>query len=324
MIDWPVFWSDCHGRWRDILINLGMDAKHFEDVHGACPWCGGKDRWHWHEDKQAAFCNQCCGGKKRQDGWDLAKRFTGETDNNKLAERIKPLVGSAPPPGAKPKDPEERKEYMKKIWKESHPFEPGDPVGLYLQRRCGPLADIIEVDGIRIHPNLLHTPSKTFHPTLLAPMGVSRPYGGIMRIYLAKDGHKADVQPAKMAFGDWGHVCLQRIALGTLGIAEGMETALAASQIFHHPFWATGKAGMQTFEPPPGVNHLFIAGDNDTDTSWTGQATAYALANRLSNQVKYPGLKIEVAIPSAKGFDWCDEWGELRYLKEERKGIQEF
>ena len=48
MIDWPVFWSDCHGRWRDILINLGMDAKHFEDVHGACPWCGGKDRWHWH------------------------------------------------------------------------------------------------------------------------------------------------------------------------------------------------------------------------------------------------------------------------------------
>ncbi|MEQ4936799.1 DUF927 domain-containing protein [Proteus terrae] len=63
------------GRWLYILANLGITVPD-NHKHGACPKCGGKDRFRF-DDKNGKgtwFCNQCGHG----DGLDLVKLVTGK------------------------------------------------------------------------------------------------------------------------------------------------------------------------------------------------------------------------------------------------------
>ena len=85
-----------------------------------------------------------------------------------------------------------------------------------------------------------------------------------------------------------------------IGIAEGIETALAASVLFCKPVWSCISAGgVESFEPPAGVLSVTVFADNDEN--FTGQAAAYALARRLSLR----GLQVAVKVPPMVG-DWCD------------------
>jgi putative DNA primase/helicase len=91
-----------------------------------------------------------------------------------------------------------------------------------------------------------------------------------------------------------------------LGVAEGIETALAAWQLSEHPepIWSCINAGqLEKFEPPEGVDILSIYGDNDK--TFTGQAAAYALGKRLSNRVN--PVRCRVLIPTVEGWDWNDK-----------------
>lgn len=70
----------------------------------------------------------------------------------------------------------------------------------------------------------------------------------------------------------------------TLGIAEGIETALSAAQIYGCNVWSTINSGnMKKFKAPLGVNHLIIFADNDKNG--TGLAAAMTCGNKniLSN-----------------------------------------
>lgn len=65
----------------------------------------------------------------------------------------------------------------------------------------------------------------------------------------------------------------------TLGIAEGIETALSAYQIYKVNTWATMTANfMKKFRVPAGVKHLIIFADRD-ENSATGLAAAYECAH---------------------------------------------
>lgn len=65
----------------------------------------------------------------------------------------------------------------------------------------------------------------------------------------------------------------------TLGIAEGIETALSAHQIYNVNTWATMTANfMKKFRVPAGVKHLIIFADRD-EHSATGLAAAYECAH---------------------------------------------
>lgn len=87
-----------------------------------------------------------------------------------------------------------------------------------------------------------------------------------------------------------------------MGIAEGIETALAASDRFELPVWAALNANLLAeWEPPFGVTEVAIFGDNDTN--FTGQAAAYQLARRLARK----NITASVHIPSQIGTDWADE-----------------
>jgi putative DNA primase/helicase len=82
-----------------------------------------------------------------------------------------------------------------------------------------------------------------------------------------------------------------------IGIAEGIETAISAYELFGTPTWAAISAtGVETFQPPVSVTKVIIYADHDT----AGIKAAGILADRLRS-------KVEIKIPPRPGTDWLDE-----------------
>ena len=90
-----------------------------------------------------------------------------------------------------------------------------------------------------------------------------------------------------------------KVAVGFLGVAEGVVTALAAQELFGIPFVATlGTGGMKDLVLPDSVESLLIAADHDEYGQ--GQSAARALARR------YAHLNPRVVMPSSVGKDFAD------------------
>src|SRR5262249_11039122 len=143
------------------------------------------------------------------------------------------------------------------------------------------------------------------HPCILAP--VVGPDGGLRTVARIYD---APVEPRKKFLGPVGtnpQVRLFDELDEELGIAEGIETAVACFQLFNVPTWAAlNDTGLANFKPPAGVRRLHIFGDRDA--SFAGQAATYALAKRL----KTAGLIVEDRLPDTVGVDWLDELNTQR------------
>ncbi len=94
-------------------------------------------------------------------------------------------------------------------------------------------------------------------------------------------------------------VRLYRITGGSMGIAEGLETAIAASVLHDNmPVWsALNTTLLSKFTPPAGVDRLIAFTDNDLP----GMKAAAALLERLQGQVR-----VEVRTPPAPHKDFND------------------
>ena len=93
-----------------------------------------------------------------------------------------------------------------------------------------------------------------------------------------------------------------------MGVAEGIETAIACTEYFDVPTWASISAGgMESFEPPTGIKRVLVFGDNDPN--FVGQKAAFVLANRLALDPAL-NLVLEVSIPPVPGADWLDMLNE--------------
>lgn len=290
------------GKWPGLLLGFGLTERQLSGRHCPCPACGGNDRFRF-DDKDGRgtwFCSHCGAG----DGVSMLMLLKG-WDFKTAAREIEQAAGVIPV-GEKPKQRGEadKVEKLRRVWSEARPLQVGDEVMRYLAGR-GLSVDRFP-DSIRLHPALSYFDGETFvgkFPAMVARVvGLDCSGLTLHRTYL-QDGRKALVESAKKLMPgkaiSGGAVRLSPTG-SCLGIAEGIETALAASELFGLPVWSCISAhGIESFEPPAGIDRMIIFADNDA--SFTGQRAAYAAAFRLTQR----GIKVDVRIPDMPG-DWLD------------------
>lgn len=294
------------GKWRGILLHLGVPSEALRDKHGPCPLCGGEDRFRFdNKDGRGTYiCNQCGAG----DGMKLAVEFTGRPFAEVAAE-VDGILGNVRPDAA-PRPPmtaDQRAQALRAVWTQTQPVKPDDLVHAYLASRG--IEELIYPPALRFGPALRDGEGGT-RPCMVALVGAWGQKPTTMhRTFLKPDGSgKAEMaSPRKLMPGELPEgACVQLsewTCSGTLGIAEGIETAMSASAVFDVPCWAALNATMlEKWMPPPGCEEVAIFGDNDT--MFGGQAAAYRLAHRLS--VK--GFSVTVTLPPNPGEDWNDIW----------------
>jgi putative DNA primase/helicase len=288
-------------KWKGILLQLEVDRSHLTGKHVSCPICGGRDRFRF--DNKGGngtwICNQCGAGT----GMDLLMQAKG-WDFRTAAQEVDRILGNvSDDPTPKPAMPEaDRRRLMNALWTGAKPIEVDDPAGWYLTSR---------VAGWRNCPDLRFAdaapvPGGGKSPAMLALVrdAVTGAPATIHRTFLTAEGAKAAMDnPRAMMPGDLPEAVSVRLAEAgeVLGIAEGIETALAAQVKFGVPCHAALTAGfLAKWQPPEGVTKVIVFGD--ADGNYTGQAAAYTLAHRLSRK-----LQVEVRIPGQFGTDWADE-----------------
>lgn len=289
------------GRWRGILHSLGMDERSLSGKHGPCPLCGGRDRFRFddRDGRGSYFCSGCGAG----DGVKLAMAITGQTFKD-TAQQIERLAGVVQPTAAKPdRTDDDKLAALRRVWRESKPIQRGDEACAYLAGRGLRLHDLPE--AVRVHTGLRYRDGDVVGTYAAMLATVTAPDGravSLHRTYL-QDGRKAPVtSPKKLMQGlPLPGAAIRLTAVSeVLGIAEGIETALAASELFELPVWSCISAqGIESFEPPAGVREVIVFADNDAN--FAGQAAAYRAAHRL----KLRGFGVEVVVPPEPG-DWLD------------------
>jgi phage/plasmid primase-like uncharacterized protein len=185
-------------------------------------------------------------------------------------------------------------------WQEAKPAK-GTIVETYLHGRgCG-LDPILGADVIRFHPCCpfgglqvpvmlaLITDAITgepigLHRTAVDDCGTDKRYGKFSK---------------KMLGVARGGVVRLHPPSAHLAIAEGVETALSAAQVFGVTVWATTSAGgIAAFPVLKGVKRLTVFADNDEP----GMAAAATCCRRYNAA----GIDAEIRHPSKPGTDWND------------------
>ena len=292
------------GRWKAILLSVGIPPRALTGTHTACPACGGKDRFRF-DDKGGSgsfYCNGCGPGN----GIELIKRVLRLAYPEALA-LAKTQAGTAAmvvPRAVRPANAWQKRVLSE--WDRAHKLDGRDPASLYLDRRG--LTGLLRSSELRYHPRARYaekgsTPS--YHPALIARfVSPDRETTTHHLTFLTDDGHKADVPKVRLLapvpIPAGGAVRLASSA-AVMGIAEGLETALSASKIFGIPVWAAlNTANLVKWEPPALATRVIVFGD--CDVNYAGQHKAFALANSLHAKK----FEVEVQIPPDPGTDWND------------------
>lgn len=289
------------GRWLGLLPSLGVSGAFLNGKHGPCPICKeGKDRFRFdNKDGNGTWiCSKCGAG----DGASLVMQVRG-WDFKTAAEEIEKIVGAVHLEQRKPdRSEEDKRRAMNELWRSGRAITMNDAAGRYLRRRVG----LVEFpESLRFVPFLRH-PSGSPWFGMLAKVCAPDGSGSILhRTFLTEDGQKAPVEPPRALMpGLVAKGAAVRLATPgpSLGIAEGIETALAASRLHEVPVWAALNASLlAAWEPPAEAARVVIFADNDAN--FAGQAAAYALAKRIFSSTR----AVEVRFPDEINSDWNDE-----------------
>ena len=295
------------GRWLQILPKFGIPSEFLINKHGPCPLCGGRDRFRF-DDKDGSgsyYCHQCGAGVglillRKKNGWDHitacqeVDEFLGVTTSE-----TRETFPNKPAPSTTNK--------VKAIQRLLDEATSTVVMGAYLTKR-GISARSAVLRGHRACP---YFDDKGVligrYPAVVAPIiGPAGALESAVRIYdAALDPRKKIMPPVTTING--AAVRLHDPVDGVLGIAEGVETALGAYELFGIPTWAAlSDIGLMAFEPPAETSVLRIFGDNDSN--YVGQAAAYVLAKKTYANAMKQGRKVtvEVCIPDNVDTDWLD------------------
>lgn len=322
------------GRWDQILRYLApelQDALDNPKKHFPCPVHGGKDGLRAFKNVSetgGVVCNTC---GPMTDGFATLRWLKGWTFREVLRE-VDGALGGGPTvvvpvvsrPAKKVDIAEqerlnaELRAYQKTLWSESVQMidEKAEVLRRYLQGRG---LDVHEdIYALRLHPSLAYVDEDgkfvARYPAMIARVAApDNTRVTLHRTYLTEDGRKAPVEKAKKLLPYPDDLSMHGAAIRlappavVLGIAEGIETAMAATALFGIPCWAAISAAvLRGFEPPPGTEWVMIFADKDV--SEAGRKAAEALSETLIKRglavtTHYPPLDIP---PGSKGVDWMD------------------
>jgi hypothetical protein len=198
-----------------------------------------------------------------------------------------------------PADPgRSARNWAARLWAAARPLQ-GSPAEAYLAGRG--LA--VETPALRFHGRTPYGRGSQplMRPAMLA--AVCDPAGlvAVHRTFLDLDPPRLAVLPGpRRGLGRLGQgaVRLGRPAGGTLGLAEGIETAIAASQLSAIACWATlGSERFGRVAIPDGVERLVLFLDNDGGGRRAEQLARAAYGGRCALEPRY-------AQPA--GADWND------------------
>lgn len=270
----------------------------------------GRDRFRF--DNKGGDGTWICGVCGSGDGFNLLQGVCGMSAADALAFVERQVSNGAERYNA-PQEltDEKRREALNALWKHSVPIVEGDEAHRYLAARHivpDPMPRSLrfcarcEVTGV---------PRVESLPAMVALL--SDPAGKpstIHRTYI-RDGEKCMIPaPKRMMPGKIAPGSAVRLSDGEselLGIAEGIETALAAMAMWRIPVWAaTSSTLLAKWEPPAWARRIVIMSDNDA--KFGGQAAAYNLAHRLACEPF--SLDVQVWMPHGLDTDFADDWLE--------------
>lgn len=280
------------GKWPLIFKQYGIAMTGRK--HKDCPSCGGKKKFRI-DDKEGAGTWICTHGAG--DGWKLLIEVTGK-DFRTLARELDILLGNVY--AKEPIAP--RRDYQLELlafWRAMTQVK-GTSVNRYLNlrgiwnlptRAMKILGDDSESIMFCVATNDAGNPVIT-HQTYL--QGDKK-----ANIDVPKRTQKVD--------RDRDSVIDESIAIRLfepqtcLGIAEGIETALSAHQLYECAAWSVMNSSfMKKFRAPTGVEHLIVFADSDNNG--TGMAAAFVCGNAnilANNDVK----KVTIRYPQKGDFN---------------------
>jgi putative DNA primase/helicase len=314
--------ADIHARlgsaWPSVLARLGIADSYLQlRKVGPCPICGGRDRFFFDNRKGRGdyFCRQCGAG----DGFTLLRRIYGwpfaearrrvitaagltaaETGTEFALDGAVRASMEGIECGAQIARPSAR---VRTIARTSCPIVDCPDAILYLESRgLWPLPNSCV---LRAHAGLDYWDGSLRigrYPGLVAEV---RDFEGelvTLHVTYLEAGRKITAnQPRKLLSRLIGREgCAVRLtpACDTLGIAEGIETALAATMIDGLPVWsALNTALLARFQSPAGISRLIVYADRDE----AGLLAAARLTGRLRGTAK-----IELRPPPAPAKDWAE------------------
>lgn len=304
-----------HGRWTEILRDLGVDSTILNRRNQPCPilGCGGTDRFQY-TDKFGEgnyICRYCGAGG----GFKLLRAITGWSAVTALRNIERSLAALGPHyPVPRKLHPDRMRALAERIWAEAQPIAHGDEADHYL---AGRKLDLERYpDSLRCHPALGYYERGTDgrshrvrdYPALLARIDDQKgELASLHRTYL-KDGGKAPVpDPKKTLSGGFNGAAIRLTPAGqTLNVCEGLENALAVfKRSAEEPVWSgISASNLERLWVPPCVRVLRIYADNDADSDFAGQLAAFTLARAARRR----DIEVKVFVPHRAGSDWADVW----------------
>ena len=286
-----------HDLWPKVYAGYQLEIT--GNRHIECPLCGGKKSFRIHNRTGNGDWICKCG---HGTGLSLLMEITGKSFAD-IAKELDREFGNTEqaPRQQKPKD--DKAEQTKQRFMSLHPIE-GTDADDYLTAR-----------GLRSRPKLgvkfsrceFDHEEQCEFPTMYA-VATDDSYRIIYKhtTYLCGDKKAEGVTARKqhtIAQYD-GSVAVRMMPSGdVLGIAEGIETALAAHQLYGVPTWAVLNAEiMKRFRAPPGTKHLIIYADNDPNG--TGLAAAFECGSK--NVIQGKAEKVTVKWPEHARKDFND------------------
>lgn len=274
------------------------------------------------------YCFGC--GASGGDVIDFHRRLTGCGFKQAVSE-LGMQPSYCPPPNQPERsisEPDEQLlKFMHNVWDNGSDLQRGDRVDLYLRSRGLKIEHYPTV--LRVHSSLKYKHDDVdygFFPAMLAK--VESNDGELVcvhRTYLSpvESGKAAVPKPKKLmpcaiSGATKGAAIRLFPAANRLAVAEGIETALAFSQLTNLPSWATISAGgMEAVLLPKEVEEVIICVDRDL--KGRGERSADLLAQRLLAE----GRRVFKAIPpgellaGSKSKDWLDFLVEVQASQNE-------